>query len=95
MFDLETLSDVLERETRVVRVVIAETKGSTPREVGAELLVWDGGTSGTIGGGRLEWEAEARARDMLGIPHDQRSGAIGQPAVRGSGAGSNCGRTYR
>ncbi len=29
------------------------------------MLVWDGGASGTIGGGALEWEAMARARDLL------------------------------
>lgn len=44
------------------RVIVAETKGSTPREAGAEMLVWPDRTEGTIGGGALEFEAIARAR---------------------------------
>lgn len=50
---------------RVARVVVAEVAGSAPREVGAAMLVWQGGQSGTIGGGALEWEAAAAARAML------------------------------
>nr|WP_251363934.1 xanthine dehydrogenase accessory protein XdhC [Epibacterium ulvae] len=47
---------------RVTRVVIAEVKGSSPRDVGAAMLVWDSGQSGTIGGGALEYEAAEQAR---------------------------------
>lgn len=56
---------------RVARVVVAEVRGSTPREAGAAMLVWgDGagagaGQAGTIGGGALEWQAAARARALL------------------------------
>jgi xanthine dehydrogenase accessory factor len=45
-----------------VRVLVAEVRGSTPREAGAEMLVWPERTEGTIGGGQLEFEAIARAR---------------------------------
>jgi xanthine dehydrogenase accessory factor len=45
-----------------VRVLVAEVRGSTPREAGAEMLVWPDRTEGTIGGGQLEFEAIARAR---------------------------------
>lgn len=54
-----------------VRVVVAETRGSTPREVGAEMLVWPDATEGTIGGGTLEYEAIARARTTQ-TPHLER-----------------------
>lgn len=54
-----------------VRVVVAQTKGSTPREAGAELLVWPEATEGTIGGGTLEFEAIARARTLT-KPHLER-----------------------
>ncbi len=64
-FDLADLSDAVSREGRVARVVVAEAKGSAPREAGAAMLVWAGGQSGTIGGGALEFEAAARARGML------------------------------
>lgn len=49
----------------VVRVVVAAFDGSSPREVGAAMLVWDSGQSGTIGGGALEFQAAERARAML------------------------------
>jgi xanthine dehydrogenase accessory factor len=66
MLDLQALSLALATHGRVARVVIAEVEGSSPREVGASMLVWDHGQSGTIGGGALEFEAAAKARQMLG-----------------------------
>ncbi|HAV07919.1 MAG TPA: xanthine dehydrogenase accessory protein XdhC [Rhodobacteraceae bacterium] len=47
---------------RVIRIALAEVHGSAPREVGASMLVWSDGQSGTIGGGALEHEAIAAAR---------------------------------
>ncbi|MEO1265707.1 MAG: XdhC family protein, partial [Pseudomonadota bacterium] len=52
-------------EQRVVRVVIAEVRGSAPREPGAAMLVSGDAQFGTIGGGRLEFEAVRLARLML------------------------------
>ena len=49
----------------VVRVVVAETHGSVPREVGASMLVTMHDVTGTIGGGALEFEAIERARTVL------------------------------
>lgn len=49
----------------VIHVVITQVKGSSPREVGAELFVSTTGLAGTIGGGQAEWQAITRARDML------------------------------
>jgi len=49
----------------VARVVVTEVQGSAPREVGASMLVWAEGQSGTIGGGALEYQACADARDLL------------------------------
>lgn len=65
MFDLAALRAALTAHGRVARVVIAGVEGSSPREVGASMLVWDQGQSGTIGGGALEFEAAAKARLML------------------------------
>lgn len=54
----------------IVRVIVAATKGSTPREVGAQMLVGlQGLVAGTIGGGALEFEAIAQARDLLQRGH--------------------------
>jgi len=65
MLDLEALSSALEAHGVVVRVVLADVRGSTPRSTGTAMLVWDSGTCGTIGGGRLEWDAIAVANAML------------------------------
>ena len=54
----------LERESVLVRVMIAATRGSTPREAGTSMLVGGRDQWGTIGGGRLEWEALAEARAL-------------------------------
>ncbi|NOD76681.1 MULTISPECIES: xanthine dehydrogenase accessory protein XdhC [unclassified Ruegeria] len=61
-FDLEALREAVETHGRVVRVVIAGIKGSSPREVGAAMLVWKDSQSGTIGGGTLEYQAAKAAR---------------------------------
>ena len=59
------LYDALAHEPAVVRVVVASTRGSVPREPGASLIVSRNGQSGTIGGGHLEYQAIAIARAML------------------------------
>tara|TARA_R110002096_G_scaffold28480_8_gene86300 strand:+ start:1142 stop:2077 length:936 start_codon:yes stop_codon:yes gene_type:complete len=65
MFDLAALEQAVARHGRVARIVIAGFDGSSPREIGAAMLVWAAGQNGTIGGGALEWQAAARARAML------------------------------
>jgi len=50
-------------------VTLAETRGSSPREPGARMVVRpDGGFTGTIGGGALEWMALAEAQSLLAQP---------------------------
>lgn len=46
-------------------VEITETRGSTPRNVGVAMRVTEDGTEGTIGGGALEHQAIAEARELL------------------------------
>lgn len=65
MYDLAALRDAVAAHGPVARVVIAGHDGSSPRETGAAMLVWQDGQSGTIGGGALEWEAVQAARAML------------------------------
>ena len=52
----------------LVSVIVAAAEGSAPREAGAWMLVDRDGQGGTIGGGRLEWEATQTARAMLDEP---------------------------
>lgn len=61
----DQLAQVVARQGRVARVVVASCAGSTPREPGAAMLVWAGGQIGTIGGGALEYAAAERARAAL------------------------------
>ena len=65
MIDLAALSDAIAAHGRVARIVVASVDGSAPREAGAAMLIWRDGSTGTIGGGALEWDAMARARGLL------------------------------
>ncbi|MEC5399923.1 xanthine dehydrogenase accessory protein XdhC [Uliginosibacterium sp. H1] len=62
---LRTLLPRLRLQGTQVLVTVAHTEGSAPREEGAGMLVSLQDTADTIGGGHLEWEAIAHARDML------------------------------
>lgn len=55
---------------RAIVVEVSEALGSAPRDCGTRMLVKRGETVGTIGGGRLELEAIATARAMLGEAPD-------------------------
>lgn len=87
------LSEAVARHGAVARVVIAAHAGSAPRETGAAMLVWadtdqNGGQSGTIGGGALEFEAARRARALLSGPSFARQ-ILTQPL--GPALGQCCG----
>jgi xanthine dehydrogenase accessory factor len=68
-----------------VVVTVSEASGSVPRDAGTRMLVSMHTCIGTIGGGHLELQAIATARDMLQRgelqPHEQRQAlgpALGQ-----------------
>lgn len=50
---------------QLILVRVTEAKGSTPRETGAFMLVGTCFLAGTVGGGALEHECVAQARQML------------------------------
>lgn len=64
-FDRERLAALIAQHGAVARVLVAEVKGSSPREPGASMTVWSDGQDGTIGGGTLEWQAAEEARAAL------------------------------
>lgn len=64
-FERDSLLGLTDRHGPVIRVVLADVQGSTPRETGASMTVWANGQTGTIGGGRLEFDAASEARAML------------------------------
>jgi xanthine dehydrogenase accessory factor len=60
------LKERMEAGERTVLVTIVASSGSTPRGAGARMLVGrTGRLCGTIGGGRVEFEAEQRAKAYL------------------------------
>ena len=65
---VQSLKAFLSTAGRVALVEVAGTKGSTPREKGAFMLVSQATIFGTIGGGQLEYMAIDKARQMLVSP---------------------------
>ena len=60
------ISDATERGERVVVATVAHTRGSAPQRRGAKMLFFENGeTAGTVGGGCVEAEVWAEARDTM------------------------------
>jgi xanthine dehydrogenase accessory factor len=60
------ISDAHQRHERVVVATVAQTRGSTPQRRGAKMLFFEGGeVAGTVGGGCIEAEVWAEAREAL------------------------------
>src|SRR6476620_9441607 len=61
-----TIGRFLQTHGGAALVTLAQAQGSSPREVGARMVVAPDGTfTGTIGGGALEWGALAEAQALL------------------------------
>jgi xanthine/CO dehydrogenase XdhC/CoxF family maturation factor len=62
----QLISHANARGERVVIATVADTRGSTPQRRGAKMLFFESGeTAGTVGGGCVEAEVWAEARDAL------------------------------
>lgn len=60
------ISEANARGERVVVATVAETRGSTPQRCGAKMLFFENGeTAGTVGGGCVEAEVWAEAREAM------------------------------
>lgn len=67
----EEMQRRLESGEEIAVATIVHTRGSTPREVGARMLIrGDGKTEGTVGGGCGEAEVWSEAMEVLetGVP---------------------------
>ena len=62
---IEELSDLAAAGEPAVLVTVAGIRGSSPREMGAKMIVTRHETIGTIGGGQLEYQSSRVAVDML------------------------------
>lgn len=81
MTPFKLLLDAIASEGSAALVSLPRTAGSSPRDTGAWMVVRpSGGFNGTIGGGALEYEAIAHAREALvraKEPVIERSQALG------------------
>jgi xanthine dehydrogenase accessory factor len=60
------ISEANARGERVVSATVAHTRGSTPQRRGAKMLFFESGkVAGTVGGGCVEAEVWAEAREAL------------------------------
>ncbi|OHV58616.1 xanthine dehydrogenase accessory protein XdhC [Mesorhizobium sp. LCM 4577] len=84
---VQSLKAFLGQAGRVALVEVAATKGSTPREAGAFMLVSASAIFGTIGGGQLEYMAIDKARQMLGSSPSPLWGGSDDEVGRGGGRG--------
>ncbi|MEG0046713.1 MAG: XdhC family protein, partial [Comamonas sp.] len=91
----ETQQQILTRLSQqpLCWVQVQATRGSVPREEGAWMAVFADEVMGTIGGGHLEWQAIAQARQLLAQwadqPLDQREHV--QRYALGPSLGQCCG----
>ena len=80
------------RGEQLAMATVVGAQGSTPREIGARMLVWPDHFTGTIGGGSLERQALDQARKLL--THDTRRHAL-QDYPLGPLLGQCCGGRVR
>lgn len=62
---LRNIATLVNQGQQYVLILLLATKGSTPREPGAKMLVSSHASYGTIGGGELEYQSIELARNML------------------------------
>ncbi len=91
--DRAELAASIAQHGTITRIVITGFDGSTPRETGTAMLVWQTGQSGTIGGGALEHEATQHARAMLPDPTPHLRQTLTLPL--GPALGQCCGGMVR
>lgn len=84
---LSTLAQLQQQKEPAVMVTVVSIAGSTPREVGAKIIVTKTKLFGTIGGGNLEHQATTIAREQFQINQPQQMRRF----PLGAGLGQCCG----
>ena len=59
------MTDFLKLDQKTILIQIIKTKGSTPRDCDALMLVNESRSFGTIGGGSFEYDAVNKARNFI------------------------------
>jgi xanthine dehydrogenase accessory factor len=70
-FDYQKLEELMQKGQGLALCTVIATKGSTPRKLGAKMIVQDNGTNyghieGTIGGGAIEHLVREQALEIIG-----------------------------
>lgn len=84
---LQGLGEAKNHQNGAVLVRLKHVQGSAPRESGTQMLVTENRQYGTIGGGALEYQATARARQLIGNGPDH----LEETAILGPDLGQCCG----
>ena len=61
----EELIKTIEKNDIVCRAMVVRSDGSTPRDIGANMIIFKNNIQGTIGGGNLEFEIIRNAREKM------------------------------
>ena len=61
----EELIKTIKRNEIVCRAMVVRSDGSTPRDIGANMMIFKNDIQGTIGGGNLEFEVIRNAREKM------------------------------
>jgi xanthine dehydrogenase accessory factor len=86
---ITTLARLSAEGCAAVMVTVLRAQGSTPREAGAKMIVWEAGSHGSVGGGHLELEALRIARELLAA---NEGGEGTAPVVRDFALGPSLGQ---
>jgi len=62
------LTEYNEQGQRFILATVTDVGGSTPRKVGAQMIITTESIQGTIGGGALEFKVIMEARSILALP---------------------------
>jgi xanthine dehydrogenase accessory factor len=85
----------LHTQKHAVLISVQFVRGSVPRDVGTWMAVFPDGLVGTIGGGRLEWDAIHHAQALLAAASAETAAPGGSPQQRlyrlGPSLGQCCG----
>ncbi|MGI9301961.1 MAG: xanthine dehydrogenase accessory protein XdhC [Gammaproteobacteria bacterium] len=88
---LSALSELSRTGRAGVLVTVADTRGSTPREVGAKMVVSEDTSVGTVGGGQLEHKSIELARELLHASSKEANRATLRRFPLGPSLGQCCG----
>lgn len=86
--DRTTAAQWMAGDRPAMLVEVVDARGSVPRETGTRMLVSADEVAGTIGGGHLEWQAIARARERLTAG---MAAPLDWPVALGPSLGQCCG----